>query len=105
MSADYELTWDKDGFFRNTRSQNQDKSSKMQEPAAVRYRSESPRREPHVSEFTSNNTRRKRFKVRIQLDDDEELGFLFFFSILFSYSYWLICWSDVLLRFIVYVLS
>ncbi|XP_052487127.1 uncharacterized protein LOC105769345 isoform X2 [Gossypium raimondii] len=52
----------KDGFFRNTRSQNQDKSSKMQEPAAVRYRSEAPRREPHVSEFTSNDTRRKRFK-------------------------------------------
>ncbi|MBA0623670.1 hypothetical protein Godav_009119, partial [Gossypium davidsonii] len=62
LSADYEVTWDKDGFFRNSRSQNQDKSSKMQEPAAVRYRSEAPRREPHVSEFTSNDTRRKRFK-------------------------------------------
>ncbi|TYH72113.1 hypothetical protein ES332_D05G232100v1 [Gossypium tomentosum] len=81
LSADYEVTWDKDGFFRNSRSQNQDKSSKMQEPAAVRYRSEAPRREPHVSEFTSNDTRRKRFKVRIQLNDDDELGFLLFFQL------------------------
>ncbi|KAK8642664.1 hypothetical protein V6N13_012001 [Hibiscus sabdariffa] len=62
LSADYEVAWDKDGFFRNSRSQNQDKSSKMQEPAAGRYRSEAPRREPRVSQLTSSDTRRKRFK-------------------------------------------
>ncbi|KAK8692481.1 hypothetical protein V6N13_075940 [Hibiscus sabdariffa] len=62
LSADYEVTWDKDGFFRNSRSQNQDKSSRMQEPAAERYRSEAPRREPHVSQLSSTDTRRKRFK-------------------------------------------
>ncbi|KAK8552036.1 hypothetical protein V6N12_040652 [Hibiscus sabdariffa] len=56
LSADYEVVWDKDGFFRNSRSQNQDKSSKMQEPAAERYRSEAPRREPRVSQLTSSDT-------------------------------------------------
>ncbi|XWS25508.1 hypothetical protein CRYUN_Cryun27aG0074200 [Craigia yunnanensis] len=68
LSADYEVTWDKDGFFRNSRSQNQEKNSRMQEPAAVRYRAEAPRREPHISQ-SSNDTRRKRFKVRIQLNE------------------------------------
>ncbi|XP_022768644.1 A-kinase anchor protein 17A [Durio zibethinus] len=62
LSADYEVTWDKDGFFRNSRSQNQEKGSRMQEAAAVRYRSEAARHEPHISHFTSNDTRRKRFK-------------------------------------------
>ncbi|XVE55746.1 hypothetical protein DITRI_Ditri03aG0183100 [Diplodiscus trichospermus] len=62
LSADYEVTWDKDGFFRNSRSQNQEKSRKMQETAAVRYRTETPRDEPRISRFTSNDSRRKRFK-------------------------------------------
>ncbi|XVF39799.1 hypothetical protein PTKIN_Ptkin01aG0061500 [Pterospermum kingtungense] len=62
LSADYEVTWDKDGFFRNSRSQNQEKSSRMPETTAVRYRTETPRREPHISQYTSNDTRRKRFK-------------------------------------------
>lgn len=62
LSADYEVTWDKDGFFRNSRSQNQEKSSRMQETAAARYRTETPRHEPHTSQYTSNDTRRKRFK-------------------------------------------
>ncbi|XVF36428.1 hypothetical protein REPUB_Repub19eG0057600 [Reevesia pubescens] len=61
LSADYEVTWDKDGFFRNSRSQNQEKNSRMQEPAAGRYKIEAPGREPQ-SQFTSNETRRKRFK-------------------------------------------
>lgn len=69
LSADYEVTWDKDGFFRNSRSQNQEKSSRMQETAAARYRTETPRHEPHTSQYTSNDTRRKRFKVRIQLNE------------------------------------
>ncbi|OMO70778.1 A-kinase anchor protein 17A-like protein [Corchorus olitorius] len=69
LSADYEVTWDKDGFFRNSRSQNQEKSHRMQEPVVERYRTEAPRLEPHKSQFTTNDTRRKRFKVRIQLNE------------------------------------
>ncbi|XVE95034.1 hypothetical protein REPUB_Repub02eG0061300 [Reevesia pubescens] len=62
LIADYEVTWDKDGFLPNSRNQNQEKTSRMQEPGAVKYRTEAPIRERHISQSTSNDTRRKRFK-------------------------------------------
>jgi len=64
LKADYEVTWAKDGFFRNSRSQARENS---RVPAAGRgqhYRNEVPRHEPHLSQFTADDTRRKRFKVR-----------------------------------------
>ncbi|KAI9399586.1 hypothetical protein POPTR_002G118300v4 [Populus trichocarpa] len=62
LKADYEVTWAKDGFFRNSRSQARENS---RVPAAGRgqhYRNEAPRHEPHLSQFTADDTRRKRFK-------------------------------------------
>lgn len=67
LRADYEVTWAKDGFFRNSRSQAQERSSRMPATAGGHYRNEAPRRELHISQFTSDDTRRKRFKVRNQL--------------------------------------
>ncbi|KAG6784448.1 hypothetical protein POTOM_010142 [Populus tomentosa] len=63
LKADYEITWAKDGFFRNSRSQARENS---RVPAAGRghYRNEAPRHEAHLSQFTADDTRRKRFKVR-----------------------------------------
>ncbi|KAL3603755.1 hypothetical protein D5086_004614 [Populus alba] len=59
LKADYEVTWAKDGFFRNSRSQARENS---RVPAAGRghYRNEAPRHEPHLSQYTADDTRRKR---------------------------------------------
>ncbi|KAK2660130.1 hypothetical protein Ddye_006663 [Dipteronia dyeriana] len=63
LKANYEVTWDKDGFFRNSRSQAADeKSNRMPEKAAGQYRRETPRRESHFSQSSVDDTRRKRFK-------------------------------------------
>ena len=62
LRADYEVTWDKDGFFRNTRSQPQEKVSRMQPMEGGQYRSEVSRRERYNSQFIPDETRRKRFK-------------------------------------------
>lgn len=64
LKADYEVTWDRDGFFRNTRNQTQEKSG-IREMATAHYRSEAPRRQhQHISRFSPDDMRRKRFKVR-----------------------------------------
>uniref|UniRef100_F6H199 A-kinase anchor protein 17A n=1 Tax=Vitis vinifera TaxID=29760 RepID=F6H199_VITVI len=39
LKADYEVSWDKDGFFRNTRSHAQERSSRMPEMGADSYKS------------------------------------------------------------------
>ncbi|KAL5777593.1 hypothetical protein ACOSP7_010519 [Xanthoceras sorbifolium] len=62
LKADYEVTWDKDCFFRNSRSQADEKSNRMPEKAAGQYRRETPRRESYVSQSSADDTRRKRFK-------------------------------------------
>ncbi|KAK9271317.1 hypothetical protein L1049_026907 [Liquidambar formosana] len=64
LRADYEVTWDRDGFFRNSRSYNQEKSSRMPATTAGHYRSEAPRRQPNISRYSPDNVRLKRFKVR-----------------------------------------
>ncbi|KAK6938575.1 hypothetical protein RJ641_032083 [Dillenia turbinata] len=57
MRADYEVTWDKDGFFRNSAS------IRMQEMGAGHYRSEAPRRQSEVARFSSSESARiRRFK-------------------------------------------
>ncbi|PON91125.1 ZCW [Trema orientale] len=62
LRADYEVTWDRDGFFRNTRNQTKDKGG-IRDLAAAHYRSEAPRRQhKHISRFSPDDTRRKRFK-------------------------------------------
>ncbi|XP_059631149.1 uncharacterized protein LOC132274022 [Cornus florida] len=61
--ADYEVTWDKDGYFRNTRSHTHEESSRMPATSAGYYRSEAPRRRPHISRFSPDNEPPKRFKL------------------------------------------
>lgn len=64
LKAEYEVTWDQNDFFRNSRSRTQESSGRSQETAAGpgRYRSEAPRHETHSSRLTNDDTRRKRFK-------------------------------------------
>nr|XP_025606847.1 uncharacterized protein LOC112697748 [Arachis hypogaea] len=44
LKADYEVSWDRDGFFRNTRNQTQEKTNRVSTMAADHYKSEAPRR-------------------------------------------------------------
>ncbi|KAL8196682.1 hypothetical protein R6Q57_024597 [Mikania cordata] len=62
LKADYEVNWDKDGLFRNARSQNEDNSRSSPKVAAYSYRSEPARYQSHAPRFSENNTRLKRFK-------------------------------------------
>ncbi|XP_015900541.3 uncharacterized protein LOC107433717 [Ziziphus jujuba] len=61
LRADYEVTWDRDGFFRNSRNLTQVKIG-VQEIAAAPYKSEAPRRQQHISRFSPEDIPRKRFK-------------------------------------------
>ncbi|KAJ0024077.1 hypothetical protein Pint_08641 [Pistacia integerrima] len=60
LKADYEVFWDKDGFFRSSRSQATDRSNRTPAKAAGQYRREDTRHE--ISQF--DDTRRKSFRVR-----------------------------------------
>lgn len=62
LRADYEVTWDKDGFFRNARSQTEENSRWTPTTAAGNYRSEAPRRQSHTSRLSPDDARPKRFK-------------------------------------------
>lgn len=62
LKADYEVTWDKDGFFRYTRSETHDKSSRMPPLGAGNYRSDGYRRQPQFSRYSPDNAHTKRFK-------------------------------------------
>ncbi|XP_004290974.1 PREDICTED: uncharacterized protein LOC101314046 [Fragaria vesca subsp. vesca] len=56
MKADYEVAWDKDGFFLNLRNQTQENSSRARETTTY------PRQQQHFSRFSANEAPRKRFK-------------------------------------------
>ncbi|KAK9075488.1 hypothetical protein SSX86_003812 [Deinandra increscens subsp. villosa] len=59
LKADYDVSWDKDGIFRNARSQNEE----TLKVASYNYRSEPARYQSHAPRFSQNNTHSKRFKV------------------------------------------
>lgn len=62
LLADYEVTWDKDSFFKNFRSQPAERSRWV--PARLgNYSSEDSRRTSQNSWFNPDDARRKRFKV------------------------------------------
>lgn len=67
LKADYEATWDKDGFFENSRSQTEENSRWKPTMGAGNYRSEAPRHQSHHSRYSSDNERPKRFKVSKQI--------------------------------------
>ncbi|GAU27342.1 hypothetical protein TSUD_05680 [Trifolium subterraneum] len=58
LKADYEVTWDKDEFFRNPRNQSQEKNNM----AADHYRSEAPRRQVYNSRHSPDKVRPRRFR-------------------------------------------
>ncbi|KAJ7976838.1 A-kinase anchor protein 17A [Quillaja saponaria] len=60
MKADYDVTWDKDVFFRNSR--NQTHENRVPAVASENDRSEAPKRQPYNSRYTSDNVRPRRFK-------------------------------------------
>ncbi|KAL8487680.1 hypothetical protein ACS0TY_023678 [Phlomoides rotata] len=62
LRADYEVTWDRDGFFRNSR--NRAEQGKRWAPAtdAGGYRSGASGRHSQDSRFSTDDSRRKRFK-------------------------------------------
>ncbi|XP_027330592.1 uncharacterized protein LOC113846470 [Abrus precatorius] len=62
LKADYDVSWDKDGFFRNSRNQAQEKNDTVSTIAADHYRSEAPRHQAHISRHSPENVRRRRFK-------------------------------------------
>lgn len=64
LKADYEVTWDKDGFFWDSRNQAEEKSNRMPLKTARQYRSETSRHEVYSSQLAADHTRRKRFKVK-----------------------------------------
>lgn len=62
LKADYEVTWDKDGFFWDSRNQAEEKSNRMPLKTARQYRSETSRHEVYSSQLAADHSRRKRFK-------------------------------------------
>ncbi|PWA54987.1 hypothetical protein CTI12_AA408240 [Artemisia annua] len=58
LKADYKVTWDKDGIFRNARSQTDENYRSVPKVAAGNYRSEAR----YQSHFSDNSARSKRFK-------------------------------------------
>lgn len=64
LRADYEVTWDKDGFFRNSRTQTEERS--RWEPTSGsglgNYRGEAPRRYYYGTRFSPDEARPKRFR-------------------------------------------
>ncbi|KAL2489151.1 ZCW7 [Forsythia ovata] len=61
LLADYEVTWDKDSFFKNSRSQPDERSRWV--PARLgNYGTEDSRRSSQNSWFSTDDARRKRFK-------------------------------------------
>ncbi|KAL3840493.1 hypothetical protein ACJIZ3_025084 [Penstemon smallii] len=59
LRADYEVTWDNDGFFQNSRGQVEDRKRWTPATETGNYRREASGR---VSQFNSDDGRRKRFK-------------------------------------------
>lgn len=64
--ADYEVTWEKDGFTQYSRNQTQGGGSRMQEMAAGQFKNEALRRQRYSGSIP-DDSRRKRFKVSDQL--------------------------------------
>ncbi|KAJ9166339.1 hypothetical protein P3X46_021111 [Hevea brasiliensis] len=62
LKADYDVTWTKDSFFQKSSSQAKEKSDRMPAVGGGHYRNEGPRHERYISQFTSDDSRRKRFK-------------------------------------------
>lgn len=61
--ADYEVTWDKDGFFRHSRTQPEERSRWVPASGSGSHRGEASRRQYHATRFSPDEARPKRFRV------------------------------------------
>ncbi|KAL9259245.1 hypothetical protein AKJ16_DCAP13539 [Drosera capensis] len=62
LKADYELTWDKDGFFQSSRSNAQESKGRYPAAGAVRYGSNPASWQMRVPRWSPDNTRQKRYR-------------------------------------------
>ncbi|KDP41615.1 hypothetical protein JCGZ_16022 [Jatropha curcas] len=62
LKADYEVIWAKDNYFRDSNNEAKERSYRMPTVAGGHYQNEAPRHERYTPRFTSDDTRRKRFK-------------------------------------------
>ncbi|KAG9135316.1 hypothetical protein Leryth_015203 [Lithospermum erythrorhizon] len=62
LRADYDVTWDKDDFFRNARSHTEDKSRWKPAIDSKDPRSDGTRHHSSISRFSPENSRKKRLK-------------------------------------------
>lgn len=62
LKADYEVSWDKDGFFRYSRTQTQEKNNGVSKIATQQNRSEAPRRQSYNSRQSPDRVRPRRFQ-------------------------------------------
>lgn len=67
LRADYEVTWDKDGFFQSSRSQVDERKRWAPATGAGNNRNEHSSRGSQVSGLNSDDSRRRRFKVSLFL--------------------------------------
>ncbi|KAM7518419.1 hypothetical protein LguiB_017381 [Lonicera macranthoides] len=70
LKADYEATWDKDGFFENSRSQTEENSRWKPTMGAGNYRSNAPRHQSHHSRYSPDNERPKRNKWQVKIAEE-----------------------------------
>lgn len=63
LRADYEVIWDKDGFFRNSKRRAEQGKRWATSTDAGGYRSGASGHHSQVSRFSTDDARRKRFKV------------------------------------------
>ncbi|KAL7085318.1 hypothetical protein ACP275_14G275000 [Erythranthe tilingii] len=62
LRADYEVTWDRDGFFRNSRNRSEQSKRWMPVTDVGNYRNEASGRHAQVSRISPDDARRKRLK-------------------------------------------
>ncbi|KAL9255898.1 hypothetical protein AKJ16_DCAP20115 [Drosera capensis] len=62
LKADYEVTYEKDGFFQSSNSNTQDNRGRIPAPEAVQYGSKPARWQMGVSRWSPDNTQQKRYK-------------------------------------------
>ncbi|GAB2228392.1 hypothetical protein Droror1_Dr00010230 [Drosera rotundifolia] len=62
LIADYEVAWDKDGFFQSSRSNAQESKGRYPAARAVQYGSNPARWQMRVSRWSPDNTRQKRYR-------------------------------------------
>ncbi|KAL2242137.1 UNVERIFIED_CONTAM: hypothetical protein Sindi_0331700 [Sesamum indicum] len=63
MRSDYEVTWDRDGYFRNGLNRAEQSKRWMPTTGVASHRSEASGRQSQVSRYSPDDARRKRFKV------------------------------------------